>query len=216
MVPSPGRPVARVRGLAAVSPPSFDLSNPESALQAEAILAQLRRDDPVHFSPHLHAWFVTRHDDLLTALHDPRLSAAALTGQIDMLPPAERAQLSWLRDCITLWMGHTVQEDHVRLQKVFKRYFTPRTVESLRLGAQQILDKILAPLVGKGEMELVSELAYPFPAWVIADMLGVPPRDYTHFQRWSNHIMNVFRRAARFAHREHPSRAIVNASIGAT
>jgi cytochrome P450 len=155
----------------------------------------MRREEPVHFSPHLQAWFVTRYDDILAALHDKRLSAGAMTGQIDRLPPAERAQLSRLRDCIALWMGHTNDADHVRMQKLFKRYFTPRTIESLRPGAQQILDQILAPIAPRGEMELVSEVAYPFPAWVIANMLGVPPTDYAHFQRWSHDISNVFRRA---------------------
>jgi cytochrome P450 len=171
---------------------SLDLTLPMTAPAARAVLARLRRDAPVHYSPQLHGWMVTRYDDLMDALSDPRLSAARMTAQIDALPADLRAQLQPLRGSIALWMGHTVVEDHLRMQKIFKKYFTPRTVDGLRPSTQQILDEIFEPLRPRGHLELVGELAYPFPARVIAVMLGVPPHDYDRFQRWSRDISNVF------------------------
>jgi cytochrome P450 len=177
---------------AATDPASFNLALPVALADARALLARLRREAPVHYSPQLHGWIVTRYDDLLAALGDPRLSAARMTAQIDALPESQRSELQPLRDSIAMWMGHTVAEDHLRMQKIFKKYFTPRTIEGLRPSTQQILDEILTPLVARGKMELVGELAYPFPARVIAVMLGVPPADYDRFQRWSRDISSVF------------------------
>jgi hypothetical protein len=36
-----------------------------------------------------------------------------------------------------------------------------------------------------GSMELIHDLAFPLPVWVIAHMLGVPPDRHEDFKRWS-------------------------------
>jgi cytochrome P450 len=184
--------MSRSAPLASPGDSAFNLITPVPMPIARATLARLRSEDPVHYSPELRSWFVTRYDDVVTALGDSRLSAGRMTAQIDALPQELRTQLQPLRDSIALWMGHTVVEDHVRMQKIFKKYFTPRTIEELRPSTQRILDELLEPLLERGRMELVSELAYPFPARVIAVMLGVSPKDYDRFQRWSRDISNVF------------------------
>ncbi len=35
------------------------------------LFADIRRDDPVHFSGALGAWVISQYDDCLTVLHDP-------------------------------------------------------------------------------------------------------------------------------------------------
>src|ERR1051326_8399488 len=40
--------------------------------------------------------------------------------------------------------------------------------------------------VASTRMDVVSDIAFPLPAKVIAEMLGVPPEDWDIFQRWAH------------------------------
>src|SRR5262249_31207322 len=92
----------------------------------------LRSEDPVHHNP-LGFWVLTRYDDVVAALRDPRLVkepiaafVAARTGA-----PAPAGGLSMLdRD----------PPDHTRLRGLVNKAFTPRVVEKLRPDIQDIVD----------------------------------------------------------------------------
>ena len=171
----------------------YDLLSPESARDPHPVLHRMRREDPVHFSTRLRAWILTRYDDIAVALKDPRLTAGRLVAQIDRLPEEQRRQVEPLRNSIALWMGHTNNVDHVRMQGVFKKYFTPKIVEDLRPRAQAITDELIDAFMDRGECEVIEALAYPLPARVIADMLGVPAEDRDLLPRWSRAVSGVFR-----------------------
>src|SRR6476620_12162664 len=50
------------------------LMNPEVLANLYALYHRLRTEDPVHWDPYLHAWIVTRYEDVITVLS--RFSAA--------------------------------------------------------------------------------------------------------------------------------------------
>jgi cytochrome P450 len=181
-VDSLGRPAA----------PTYDLVSPELGADPHPLLHRLRAEDPVHWSPQLNAWVLTRHADIVQALKEPRLTAARMVGQLDLLPDDQRRQLEPLRTSIAMWMGHTNRDDHVRVQRVIKRYFSPSTVEAMRPRAQAITDELIDGFRDRGACEVVNELARPLPARVIADMLGVPEADRDLLPGWSRGINAVF------------------------
>jgi cytochrome P450 len=172
--------------------PEYDLLSPEVRADPHPVLHRMRSADPVHFSAQLHGWVLTRYADIAAALKDPRLTAARMVGQLDLLPEEPRRQLEALRTSVAMWMGHTNRDDHVRMQRVIKRYFTPSTVEALRPRAQAITDELIDGWQSRGECEVVAELARPLPARVIADMLGVPDADRDLLPSWSRDISAVF------------------------
>jgi cytochrome P450 len=67
--------------------------------------------------------------------------------------------------------------DHTRLRGLVNKAFTPRTVQRLEgrmeVLAHQLLDKV-AP---DGKADFMSTFAYPFPAQVICELIGVPDAD---------------------------------------
>ncbi len=62
---------------------------------------------------------------------------------------------------------------HTRLRSAVNRFFTPRAVRSIQGRVAAIVDSALAPLVEGAPIELMSELAYPIPLAVIAELFDV-------------------------------------------
>jgi cytochrome P450 len=77
---------------------------------------------------------------------------------------------------------------HTRLRTLVNKAFTARTVERLRHRIQEIVDGLLDAVADRGEMEAITEFAYPLPITVIAEMLGVPSSDRDFFRDASSKI----------------------------
>jgi cytochrome P450 len=75
--------------------------------------------------------------------------------------------------------------DHRKLRNLVNQAFTPRTVARLSDRIAQITQELLDEVKSHGKMDVVSDIAFPLPAKVIAEMLGVPPEDWDIFQRWA-------------------------------
>src|SRR5262249_29506055 len=63
-------------------------------------------------------------------------------------------------------------------------------------------ERLLDDAAAKGGMDLISELAFPLPIIVIAELLGVPAADRDRFKAWSNALtlaLNPAATAADFA-----------------
>ena len=150
---------------------------------------ELRENDPVHWSERLSAWLLTRYDDVVAALRDPRLlSGPRIPTYVTKLPEADRSAAQALIDHIGTWVGFIDPPDHTRLRALVSKVFTSRTVERLRGQIQAITDELLEAVLPTGRMDLVADLAFPLPATVIGELLGLPREDQQRFKQWSNDI----------------------------
>ena len=86
--------------------------------------------------------------------------------------------------------------DHTRLRDLVKRTFTPRAIARLAPRVESIVEEVL-DLPPAGEIDVIHEIAYPLPALVIAEMLGVPVSERDRFRAWSNDISATIFQAAR-------------------
>src|SRR5438270_10496069 len=138
---------------------------------------RLRAEDPVHHSA-LGFGVLTRYEDVVTALRDPRLAKEAVAS---FLAPRFGAPVP----AMGLSMLDRDPPDHTRLRGLVSKAFTPRVVEGLRPRIQQIVDGLLDGVTARGSMDLIEEFAYPIPVIVICEMLGVPVEDHERFKGWS-------------------------------
>jgi cytochrome P450 len=155
----------------------FNPMDPEFVADPYPMYHRLRAEDPVHHSP-LGFWVLTRYADVIAMLRDPRLIkepiAAFVAARFGMtVPPG-----------LGLSMLDRDPPDHTRLRGLVSKAFTPRALERLRPGIQQIVDGLLDEVAGRGSMDLIEEFAYPLPVRVICEMLGVPVRDHERFKHW--------------------------------
>jgi pimeloyl-[acyl-carrier protein] synthase len=155
----------------------FNPMDPEFVADPYPMYHRLRVEDPVHHSP-LGFWVLTRYPDVMAMLRDPRLIkepiAAFVAARFGMaVPPG-----------LGLSMLDRDPPDHTRLRGLVSKAFTPRALERLRPGIQQIVDGLLDEAQSRGSMDLIEEFAYPLPVRVICEMLGVPVKDHERFKRW--------------------------------
>lgn len=76
--------------------------------------------------------------------------------------------------------------DHRKLRNLVNLAFTPRAVAHLSDYVTEITQELLDRVRERGEMDVVSDIAFPLPARVISKMLGVPDEDWDLFKRWAS------------------------------
>jgi len=97
---------------------------------------------------------------------------------------------------------------HRRLRGLVSKAFTPRRVEALRPRIEALVEELLERVAPRGEMDLVRDLAQPFPAVVIAELLGVPAADRERFAAWSDALAELLDPLSGHDGLEPPKRAI--------
>jgi cytochrome P450 len=81
-------------------------------------------------------------------------------------------------------------DDHRRLRKLIQPAFTPRAADAYRPVMREQLESLVDPAAGR--MEVVAELAKPYPARMIATLMGAPHEDAPRLQEWANTIQRQF------------------------
>jgi pimeloyl-[acyl-carrier protein] synthase len=157
---------------------TFNPMDPKFLADPYPAYHRLRAEDPVHQSP-LGFWVLTRYDDVVATLRDPRCVKEPLAALVAArfgatVPPG-----------VGLSMLDRDPPDHTRLRSLVSKAFTPRVVEGLRPRIQQIVDRLIARAQAAGSMDLIEEFAYPIPVNVICELLGVPVEDHDQFKGWS-------------------------------
>lgn len=145
-------------------------------------LARLRATAPIQATQlpdGTRGWLLTRFEDVLQALKHPCVST---------VPPVDRYAFEDPPLILRLMLPVMVEmepPDHARLRGLIAKAFTPRFVEGLRPRIQQIADTLIDRVLPRGEMELISDFAFPLPITVIAEMLGIPVEDQDRLRDWS-------------------------------
>lgn len=167
------------------------LRDPRVRANPYPFYARLRSEAPLHWDAAAGmdgGWVLTRHADVMAALRDPHVTAERLEPPqgTDWLPEEYQAAARQVFRAMPHQLLFLDPPDHTRLRGLMSKAFTPRLVEALRPRIVALADELLDPIERAGRMDVIAELAYPLPAIVIAELLGVPPEDRAQFIRWSS------------------------------
>jgi cytochrome P450 len=144
---------------------------------------RLREAAPVLKTPQ-GFWLLTRYDDIALSLRDRRFgkdfegNMRRRYGESRMSEPA----------VASLAKTMLVQDppDHTRLRGLVTKAFTARRVADMRPRIKELVDEQLDRVAGKGEMDVMRDLAHRLPVIVICDMLGIPEEHRAPFLAGSN------------------------------
>ena len=79
---------------------------------------------------------------------------------------------------------------HRTLRAVVASAFTPMTISKLEPRIESITHDLLNHVIERGEMDLISDLAFPLPVSVIAELLGLPLEERDTFHVWGDKLVS--------------------------
>jgi pimeloyl-[acyl-carrier protein] synthase len=136
-------------------------------------------------------FLLTRYAEVQPALRDTRLSADRRKSDAVRLNAARLPRSLLGEESVFRSMLVMDPPDHTRVRGLVNKAFTPRRVAALRPRVVAIADELLAEPARAQRMELMTDLAAPLPAIVIAELLGVPAADHPKFRRWAADIISA-------------------------
>lgn len=162
----------------------YHLLDPEVLADPYPLYHRLRTHDPVHWDPYLHAWIVTRYEDVITVLQRFSADRSPSPEYFEALGAPEVGPIARVMVRQMLFMDAPA---HTRLRKLAGLSFTPARVRVLREHIQEIATRLIDDIVkrGTGRMDLLADFAEPLPAIVTAELLGVPVEDHNRLKNWS-------------------------------
>jgi pimeloyl-[acyl-carrier protein] synthase len=160
----------------------YHLLDPEVLADPYPLYHRLRREDPVHWDPFLHAWVVTRYSDVITVLRD---FTAARTPTPEKLTEMGLEALNPIARVMVKQMLFMDAPAHTRIRNLAGVAFTPQKVQTLRSHVRDIAQGLLQRAKLSGSMDVIADLAEPLPCVVTAEMLGLPVEDHRQLKLWS-------------------------------
>jgi len=88
-------------------------------------------------------------------------------------------------------LGSTDDPDHARHRRTLRSAFLPSAIARLEPRVAAIADELFDAIVPQREGDFVDLYAFPFPAIVIGELLGVRPEDREDFRHWSLEAVNA-------------------------
>ena len=145
----------------------------------------LRRRYPLLRTP-IGFWISTRYDNCVSILRDKRFAAFDLNA-LDAFPPDDG--LKSMREALQHAIVFRNPPDHTRLRKLMNTFFSPAVVAGLEPTIQRIFDDLLDKVQergsnARGSLDLISDIAFPFPIDVLAEVMGASDADKPIFRDW--------------------------------
>ncbi|MEV1170365.1 cytochrome P450 [Nonomuraea sp. NPDC049784] len=140
-----------------------------------------RSGPPVEHDARAGMWNVYGYPELHEVLGDPATFSSDTMRVIpkDLKPDSKDLSLE----------GFITQIDppeHGKLRKLVSSAFTRKVVADLEPRIAALTHELLDAAQDRGRLELVTDLAYPLPVIVIAELLGVPSSDRALFKQWAD------------------------------
>ncbi|HET6274861.1 MAG TPA: cytochrome P450 [Candidatus Cybelea sp.] len=162
----------------------YHLLDPDVLADPYPLYRRLREEAPVHWDPYLHAWVVTRYEDVVTVLTRYSADRAPSPEFFESLGAPHVGPVAKVMVRQMLFLDPPA---HARLRKLAAPAFMPGRVRVLRDHIEKIANELIDDVIarGTGRMDLLADFAEPLPAIVTAEMLGVPVEDHRTLKDWS-------------------------------
>ena len=126
---------------------------------------------------------VLRYQECLALLRDRRLRH----GSLDALA-ARGVTAGPFFDWLHTMLLNLEGQPHQRQRQLVSKAFTQRNVDGLRPFMRARAGELIDGFAADGSCEFMTAFADPYPAWVIAELLGIPAERFDAFLGWATDI----------------------------
>lgn len=148
---------------------------------------EMRTTQPVWLDESSGCWHVFRYTDVHTIITDSHLFSSERRRQRVPAQAAANAEGGRPRGGRSLLAMDPPQ--HRQYRNLVSYAFTPRAIERLRDRVAAITQELLDEARSAGTMDFATQIAYPLPTIVIAELLGVPSSDRPLFKSWADGLL---------------------------
>jgi len=162
----------------------LNLLAPEVRANPYPFYAQLRSEAPVCQIDPGGRWAITRYEDVLYVLKNPRLFSS-IAIQKSTQPP-------WLgrHNPFSESMFTMDPPEHGRLRSLVSRAFTPGVIAHMEERVRSFARELASSLRMNTPINFVEAFALPLPARTIGELLGLDASLHSRFKRWSDDIVS--------------------------
>ncbi|OBG35993.1 cytochrome P450 [Mycobacterium sp. E3198] len=121
-------------------------------------------------------YYITRREDVLAALRNPKVFSSRLALQ----PPGSPLPV------IPLAFD---PPEHTRYRKILQPYFSPQGLSKSRPVLQRHAAEMIAELAGRGKCDGMADFARLYPFQVFLDLYGLPVEDRDRVIEWKDAII---------------------------
>ena len=155
-----------------------------------AVFGAIPSDHSIFYAPAIDYYVVTRYADIENVLLDPETYSAS-PAQLPVVPLSEEA-VRVMREGQhgpqpSMVMVSLDPPAHTRLRSPAVRAFTPARVARMEPEVRATVTSLLDSIDPFAPFDLVAALAFPLPATVIFDFLGIPASDWPQLKEWCGH-----------------------------
>ncbi len=161
-----------------------------TALEPPTEWAQMREKCPVarvRLPSGDEAVLLTRYEDVQKVLSDPRFTRQLNAKDAARISTNESGGV-FNDERTTALTG----EGHQQWRRLLNRSFTAKRITALQPRIEAMTEQLIDEMQSKGSpADLVSNLGFPLPVWVIGELLGVPDVDRDKLAYWSSTMLNL-------------------------
>ncbi|AOS92372.1 cytochrome P450 [Mycobacterium intracellulare] len=120
-------------------------------------------------------YYLTRREDVLAALRNPKVFSSTV-----LQPPGHPLPVLPLA---------FDPPQHTRYRKILQPYFSPHALSKSRPALERHARDMIGALVGRGECEVMADLASLYPFQVFLDLYGLPLEDRDRLIDWKDSVI---------------------------
>lgn len=156
--------------------PVLDLTDLPMSFDRGTGWATLREAGPVVLSD---GWYaLTRRSDVLAALRNPNVFSSKKAFEVVGSPlPLIPAALD--------------PPEHTRIRRILHPFFSPHALAAILPSIQNQAIDIIDTIAERGEVEVMADLATPYPSQVFLTLFGLPLQDRERLIGWKDAIIEL-------------------------
>jgi cytochrome P450 len=145
----------------------------------------MRKNNPVVFDERNGQWGLYCYSDIEKILKDP----IKFSSKFGPFQVPQEYQENLNRPSLL----NTDPPYHRKLRSIVDTLFVPIEIAKLEPRIENIANELIDNIIKKDSttMDLITDFAYPLPATVIAELLGVPSEDRDTFRQWADNIVSL-------------------------